>query len=508
MSPILSTLQEKSHHGEANLDDEKGESNAEADFANLQTLSLQSSPMRDGSDFRITGEFQNPKEIIKRSSDFESVIVVLQQLKCDEEFQPESLVTEKQRKEIAQRDAEVEEMREKLSQMTEGNAHSFLAQECCNLLKDIGPPWNWLHNFASQTCREKSYNFLESAASVRSDVTPNEVPSSEDSFDYLNDKFLSAKPSTTSTASKSSASEASGIGFAVYNVDEEDEEASNSHKVLIDTICSISEASDKGECNIRETSSVASFLEEQHSKKHLTVSDYQRLNKFIDRAEERKIVFNDLNELYNYFIQEASRERSTHEVEIYEEEEEVEVENVIESSTERPKVVSETGKATEKTEKAESKNVVSIFGESGIEVDGKLLDAKVSESMILGLVDKPHLEDNLSDVASSVSSLSQAETVKMKQQNVTRERDTQTVSYKEQIHSKRIQCKQAGKSKSASSIKRQPFACKIPPLPGIGSAMDGERLEKILRFIAHRSFQQGGFAYPRNFMEDECPELT
>jgi hypothetical protein len=70
-----------------------------------------------------------------------------------------------------------------------------------------------------------------------------------------------------------------------------------------------------------------------------------------------------------------------------------------------------------------------------------------------------------------------------------------------------MQSKQAGKSKSASSIKRQPFACKIPQIPGIGASMDGERLEQILRFITHRSFQQGGFVYPRNFHEDECPSM-
>lgn len=460
--------------------------------------------MRDGSDFRIIGELKNPQEIIKRSSDFESVIAVLQQLKCDDDFKPESHVTENQRAKIAQREADVAEMREKLACETEENAQNFLAVESCNLLRDIGPPWNWLHNFASQTCRETSYNYLES---IKSDCTLNEQQSSEESFDYLNEKFISAKASvaTTSTADeKSSVSGASGISFSLYNVDDDEDAPTNSHKVLIDAICSISEASDRGECNIRETASIVQVLDEQHSSKHLEPSDYQRLRHFLEQAEERGLVFNDLNELYNYFIQESSRERSTHEVEIREEEEdEAELENVI-GSTEP--IQPDAG--SEQSEKpAAGKNVVSIFGESGIEVDGKLLDAKVSERMILGLVDKPQFEDNASDVASSVSSLSQAETVKMKQLNVTREIDTQTSSYKEQIHSKRMQSKQVGKSKSASSIKRQPFACKIPKIPGIGPSMDGERLTKMLRFITHRSFQQGGFVYPRNLLEDECPSM-
>lgn len=498
----ISTLQESSRGNSANPDETKGASSSTADFPNLQPIS-RSSSMRDGSDFRIAGEFRNPQELIMRSGDFESVIVVLQQLKCDEEFAPESRETDKQRASTAQHDAEVQELREKMAQMTEENAQNYLAQECCSLLRDIGPPWNWLHNFASQTCREKSYNFLETAEYVKSDVaTPNEPPSSEDSFDYLNDKFVSRKASTSTTVdeTKSSVSSASGIAFSLYNVDDDDDSASNNHKVLIDTICLISEASDKGECNIKDTESIASFLTEQHSKELLPLADYERLMKFIESAQVRGLAFEGLNELYNYFIRESSRERCQHEVEIREEdEEEAEAENLIATGEEtRPE-------SAEKRENGKSKNVVSIFGESGIEVDGRLLDAKVSESMILGLVDK-QVEDNVSDVASSVSSLSQAETVKMKQ-NVTSEMDTQTVSYKEQVHTKRMQSKQVGKSKSASSIKRQPFACKIPPIPGIGPEMLGERLEKVLRFIAHRSFQQGGFVYPRNFLEDECPNM-
>lgn len=494
---------QESHHGNADQDNEKAGTSAHADLPGPQNV-FNASSMKDGTEFRIVGELKNPQEIVKRSADFESIIVVLQELKCDDKFHPEYQVTEQQYIKIAQRDAEVKAMREKMAQMTEENAQNFLGEECCNLLKDIGPPWDWLYNFASQTCREKTYNFLES---ISSDATKNsnDVPSSDDSFDYLNDKFITTKPSaatasaTTTDDTKSSASGGSQMSFSLFDTENG---PSNNHKVLIDTICSISEANDKNECNIKETASIASFLDEQHSKKHLETSDYERLKKFIDRAQERKLVFNDLNELYNYFIQESARERSIHEVEIREEvEDEAELENVIASTGQTPAEIQ-----NEESEKAENKNVVSIFGESGIEVDGKLLDAKVSERMILGLVDKPQFEDNVSDVASSISSLSQAETVKLKQ-NVTRENDTQTSSYKEQIHSKRIQSKQAGKSKSASSIKRQPFACKIPQIPGIGPPMDGKKLEKILQFITHRSFQQGGFVYPRNFLEDECPSM-
>lgn len=441
-----------------------------------------SSSLKDGSDFRVLGAYRNPQEIIRHSPDFESVIVVLQQIKIDEELHPEAKISDEQ---SARRDADGTGLREKLALSVD-----------CNLLRDIGPPWNWLHNFASQTCREQSYNFLESAPADVTATATNEPASSDESFDYLNDKFVSVKASEAD--SKSSVSGASGVSFSLYKADEGDDMVgTNHHQVLIDTICCISEASERGECSIRATSSIASLLDAQHSKRQLQDDDHERLKGFIARAEQSGIVFNDLNELYNYFIQESTRERSCG-VEIREEDgDEEEPENLIGSTDDaQPEDL-------DKDVKHESKNVVSIFGESGIEVDGKLLDAKVSERMILGLVDKPPLEE-ASDVASSVSSLSNAETVKP---NVTRERDTQTPAYDELMHVKRTRVKQAGKSKSASSIKRQPFTCKIPPIPGIGPTMDEERLERILRFITHRSYQQGGLVYPRNLLETGCPSL-
>jgi hypothetical protein len=85
--------------------------------------------------------------------------------------------------------------------------------------------------------------------------------------------------------------------------------ASNEHKVLVETICSISEAVERGGCNIRETTSIASILSEQHETKQLETVDYEKLKRFIDKAVECGLVFNDLNALYNYFIQESCQER-------------------------------------------------------------------------------------------------------------------------------------------------------------------------------------------------------
>jgi hypothetical protein len=437
------------------------------------------------------GDFKDPHEIIKCSLDFESIIGVIQKLKIDDD-PIHAEMSDEQREKIVQQHDKVAELREKLSNnLMDDSAKNSIENEFYELLLEIGPPWNWLFNFVN-TCDEKSFNFVEKQATEVDELQ------SLDEGSVVKSSLLHDEEKSTTTIS-----EASGICISLQNVDENDDVEngiSHHHRVLVETICNISEAFESGECDIRENSSISCYLDEQHSKNQLTPSDYSRLKKFIENAQERGLVFNDLNELYNYFIQESFRERLSHNIEGFHDAGgalDVEIENL--SAT-----VDES-QFDDETE--ESKNVVAIFGESGIEVDGKLLEAKVSDRMILGLVDKGS-DDNLSDVASSVSSVSHAETVKMKN-NVTRERNTQTVSYREQIHSRRIQNKQAHvrKSKSASSIKRQPFVCKIPPLPGIGCALDADKIDQILRFITHRSFQQGGFVYPRNLHENDLQRI-
>lgn len=449
---------------------------------------------RTGSQLEFVGVSQ---EIIKNSQDFDSVIVVLKQLKCESSFEPQFLVSEQQYAKAEQRDFDVAEMREQMSQTNTQGSKKFLEQECCNLLHDIGPPWNWLHNFAAQNCREKSYNFLEQV-SIKSDITLGN--SSDESFDYVEDKFISRRTSA-GTIHDECKSVTSNTTISIHEVDDEEETPTNEHKVLVETICAISDASDKGDCDINDNASVGDFLDEQHSKKILQTSDYKRLKGFIDKAEQYDLAFNDLNELYNYFIHESCQERLSDILEIRDEDQE-----------DRQDITEKFSSKTIQVDKIsidedDDKNVVSIFGESGIEVDGKLLDVKVAERMILGLVDRPEYEENLSIVSdnASVSSSSMAETVKCNK-NVTKEKDVQTIPYKDQIHEKRVKSK-LRKSKSATSIKRQPFTCKIPQIPGISNSMDPAKLEHILKFLTHRSFEQGGFMYPRNFLDDECPSM-
>ena len=139
------------------------------------------------------------------------------------------------------------------------------------------------------------------------------LQSSDQSFDFLNDNFIATKISTNVPPSASTMDQSSTSTVSITLNDNDDCEApaaaSNEHKVLVETICNISDAMEQGNCNIRQTTSIASNLDAQHESKQLETVDYERLKRFIDKAADSGLVFNDLNALYNYFIQESCCER-------------------------------------------------------------------------------------------------------------------------------------------------------------------------------------------------------
>lgn len=469
------------------------------------------SSLRCGSQFNVSGTYEDPMNIIKNSNEFDNVITIVKQLESAGE--------------------NASKLREQSREEIKANANISIQQDCCRILGEMGPPWNWLHNFTSHNCRNKSYNFLE-LASIRSDMTQN------DEDDESSDECLFVpRPSIFDDVQSTSSSVS-----IIYEQDTV--QPSNEHKVIVEAICNLMQ-SEQGDCDFRDNISIASQLSQQCERKQLEKHDYERLKKCIDRAVENGLVFNDVNALYNYFIQESSRDPNSQQEPNEQRQQDgrndkdAEVKNLINSSSTSatpsvssaaPVALMEVNESAAQAEMknnenidsivsttpstsiaGDGKNVVSIFGESGIEVDNKLLDAKVSESMILGLVDKGQSEgDNVSDVPSSnasMSSLSNAETVKMKDTlHVAHEKNTQTASYRDRMHERRLQGIQ--KSASVSSVKgRQPFTCKIPQILGIGARLDDERIEKILKFVTFRSFLQGGFVYARNLLENECPSL-
>lgn len=424
--------------------------------------------------FRIIGDMNDPKEIVKRSENFENVLEVFQQLKLDSEFQQD-----------IEKKLMIEELKAKLM---EDAMQNCFGEQTSSLYRDLSPPWNWLNSFVSHSARDRSYNFLE----------PKD-PDDPDSDDEGFENQISRKTSAATVKSAST----TGTSFSNFTFEEiEDNPAMNPHKVLIDSICSISEFSEKMDFDIKDNNAIKEALADQHDKSILSASDYKRLRGFIEKAEGKGMIFKDLNELYNYFVAESATDRFSDVLEIREEDEEVADD------------ASDTVDKPTSAQSLKDDKIVSIFKESGIEVDGKLLDAKVSERMILGLVDKPQIEDNVSDVT-SVSSFSQAETVRENKSIRDSEREphakdqhAQTTSYLQQCRERQSKKSAIIKSESAAPIKREPFTCKFPALPGIGPAIKIETIESFLAYVTQRAFDQNGLVYPRNFNEDECPLMN
>jgi hypothetical protein len=411
--------------------------------------------------FRLIGDINDPKDILKQSEDFDNVLELFEKLKLDAEFQQDSTKEKK-----------IEELKAKLM---EDALQNFYGDQSSNLYKDLNSPWNWLNSFASHSARDRSYNFLE--------------PKDPDALDSDEEEFEHQVSRKTSAATVKSAS-TTGTSFSNFAFEDIEENAAmNPHKVLIESICSISEYSEKKDFDIKDNNAIKEALAEQHDNHTLSAADYKKLRGFIEKADAKGLFFKDINELYNYFVSESAYERFPETMEIREEDE------------------NEADDASVQLEKDDK--IVSIFKESGIEVDGKLLDAKVSERMILGLVDKPQIEDNVSDIT-SVSSFSQAETVRENKPTEPSAKDqhAQTTSYLEQCRERQAKKSGSSKPKSSAPMKREPFTCKFPALPGIGPAIKIETIESFLAYVNQRAFEQNGLVYPRNFNEDECPLMS
>lgn len=325
------------------------------------------------------------------------------------------------------------------------------------MLREIGPPWSWLHQFASSNCRDKSYNFLE-GQSINSDETPSET--SDESFDFDREKFK------TPTKEKIKGSD-------LINWSE-----------IFEKIIT---AEQNEEISVKETNSIVNFIENEEK---LNLLDYGRLKTFVVVAEERELNFNDLNELCDYFQEnnlESNDEEKQEEEEMVEEEEET------------------------------SKNIIeTTFIESGFEVDDALLKKQISEKMILGVIEKSS-DDCFTKNNKIIETHSNPEIVESDHSNIeiTSENSNQTIF--SDISSKvdeidiesRLKKKKCKPEREEILLMKNPknFSCVIQPLPGIGKIITEKTVQDFLTYLKVRSKEQNGMIFPRNFQEDKCPNM-
>lgn len=410
------------------------------------------------SNFLFVGDYSNPYEVIRRSPDFDSIILMLHEIQSDDlhKYEGPHRVTKANLEHAKKRAIEINEKRQEMTQMYENQVLKYLHAERVDMLKEIGPPWSWLHQFASHNSRNKSYNFVE-YESIASDLTPPE--SSDESFDFEREKFITPECLTPSNRS-SSAVNLSDLSLidaerllkeTMSNEQQQQQECpisvkSSNETFLNEVMLKLGQAKEMGVISLTDNPSIVSFFENENDKMDTTTNDdntghqqqhqfndntldYRLLKQFLVVAEKDNRKFNDLNELFEYITLEYEKQinavvqrpvtptevifrktddpnkaddnSSNNLIQIEATDVPVEIKSSKNKKVILPIEVNKEVNAptidgiastTKTPAKIEKPHLEDIFMDAGIEVDNKVLKKEVSDNMILGLAEKPETE--------------------------------------------------------------------------------------------------------------------
>ncbi|ETN66525.1 hypothetical protein AND_001683 [Anopheles darlingi] len=454
---------------------------------------LSAVPSRLESDFKFFGDDSNVYEVLRSSPDFAGVLQLLRKLHKvgPEACLSQTSLTEAQLARTRERSRQIEELKPTVSLE---EYRRLKEQERLELLKEMGPPWLLLYLFSRDCCKEKSFNYVE-----KSELTEAEESASAYSPESGSDDEgglgvgLGGGPLGGQQRRKSSysmpATMRARLSVSSHSA------AIISNEILSKIVCSIDQAIEDGECELA-LGSISSFLERKcTSEEFIAPADHEKLQSFLQEAEQRELVVKDLNELYNFFVSESFKSGL------------------------------QEGRPTENT-----KEIFHIFGESGIEVDANLLEAKISDNMILGLVapevapgDEQPTEPMPATTSDAGHEQEEEEEAAIVEQFVpalllpdpagsTETPIEPTESQGEeatQTEPIEIACLQRNRNLPKVARKEECIAykCKLSALPGIGPPLSAEVRDAFLDHLSVRAADQQGLIYPRNFREPSCPKI-
>ncbi|XP_053669686.1 uncharacterized protein LOC128720065 [Anopheles nili] len=420
-------------------------------------------PSRLESDFKFLGDSTDVYEVLRRAPDFDSVIVLLRHLRRHDVNATVSATSLSQAalERTRERSKQIEELKPTIS---EEEYCKLKEQERQELLKEMGPPWLLLYLFSQDSSRMKSFNYVEQCSTSISEESVSAY-----SMENIYEDTLELEPMIPPARRKSSFS--LPVTLRARMSVSSHSAAFITNDILTRVVCSIDQAIVDGECEL-SVGSIASFLERNASasEEFLSPSDHDKLQSFLKEAESRELEVKDINELYNFFVSE-SFQRALHEDE----------------------------------NAAQSKEIFNIFGESGIEVDANLLEAKISDNMILGLVAPPPIEEPESDHVEEL-----VESPAPSAMLLTPSMDTLLADVHEgatQTDPIEIACMKRKIPLVPKDDQHIPYKCKISAIPGIGSPLNETLRDAFLAYLAQQSVEQQGLIYPRNFREALCPKF-
>lgn len=166
-------------------------------------------------------------------------------------------------------------------------------------MREIGPPWTWLHDFSEQDCRPGcgSFNFVEEE-SINSDETMTMV-SGDESFDFVTEKPVNTvtveelhKPSSAPNESVSLIGRDSSCVFnmKLTNLKEKLEKETSVGGLDISCTDSVISCLDKEEYRVLQGA----------GEQNVETIDIKVVARILEESKEAGIKFNSLAEMLNY----------------------------------------------------------------------------------------------------------------------------------------------------------------------------------------------------------------
>lgn len=406
-------------------------------------------------------------------------------------------ITEENLAHARQRELELIKQREQQSKLIDETAKQQMTDNQLELLRQIEPPWSWIHEFAQQNNMKKSYNFIE-CESIPSNATPAE--SSDESFDFERGKFISSASSDTTLDSEDSCE----IAAKIELLPKQNSELSIKTDVtsmandfineIIDTIIT-----DKKIDIATDTKSLLSFLEQEIGKKDENNLNMIALERYLLEAENKGMKFENLDQLQEYLKEKfgvisLGRESGSAALDIeIEQSEELQPVGKIDDMKEQS--IDEPYKEEAVVVEPAQPQLASKFNECDIEIDDNVANKSISDNMILGLVDNNESVVDESTVLSSPRSLN---------------------TFVAELSEKVQQTSPATSTAESSDTEQPPeenkitpptFNCTICHLPGIGKTISKQTQKNFLTYLKGRSQNERGMIFPRHFKERKCPNM-
>ena len=387
--------------------------------------------------------------------------------------------------------------------MVQEHAEQTLENEKLELLKNIEPPWSWIHQFASLNTEDKSYNFLEDFRSIPSDCTPTE--SSDESFDFDRGEFLVEESSTDSSCNeniKNLLAADSDSNQSVSSQQDMFQEEIFINKQLSKIIDVLKESESDGTIYIKDMKSILSIIA---SKEAIDPHEfnYKAIRKCLQKAEDNNILFNNVEELSVYLKREFGINSSKLIVEeVNEDGQSKRSDNII---TENDSIDTAKSLITEETKEVSStvptvstdpNALTSIFERCDIEIDEKVAEKVIPDKMIIGLVD-----------TSSEETIIPIESIHETPHPTTHDTTSGKLSDRSSMEDIISVASTKPSIKKIPPSPVVPFSCSVEPLRGIGKPVSTSTIQNFLTYIKSRSRTEKGYVFPRFFKEANCPNM-